>query len=351
MVEKAEARAAASALLSAFEDAGAEVVEADILQPADTLLDLYGEDIRSRAFVTADPLRGETMLRPDFTVPVVQMHQASGVREARYTYMGEVFRMQEDGSDRPAEYMQVGFERFGGDAAEADAEVFALFHGLLTARGLSPVIGDMGLIRAAVTGLSMGERRKAALMRHLWRPRRFRALVERFSTPFAAPDPAGSPDSPEIGLRTSEDVAARMADLAEEAQATPLPQAEARVLETVLGLREDAGRVLSHLADIAVDLPAMRPAVATFEARLGALERSGIAAFELPFEASYGRTSMEYYDGFVFGFMAPGRPDLPPAATGGRYDALTRAMGGDDAEGAVGGVIRPGILAELEAGA
>ncbi|MDC3265334.1 hypothetical protein OAU61_04555, partial [Planktomarina temperata] len=44
---------------------------ADILQPADVLLDLYGEDIRARAYVTSDPLRGEQMLRPDFTVPVV----------------------------------------------------------------------------------------------------------------------------------------------------------------------------------------------------------------------------------------------------------------------------------------
>ena len=33
---------------------------------------------------------------------------------------------------------------------------------------------------------------------------------------------------------------------------------------------------------------------------------------------------------------------LPPVATGGRYDALTRAIGGGDGIPAVGGVIRPG---------
>ncbi|MEL6419793.1 MAG: ATP phosphoribosyltransferase regulatory subunit, partial [Pseudomonadota bacterium] len=66
-------------------------------------------------------------------------------------------------------------------------------------------------------------------------------------------------------------------------------------------------------------------------------------------EASYGRTSMEYYDGFVFGFYAEGRADLPPVATGGRYDALTRRLGEGRAIPAVGAVIRPGILAELEA--
>ena len=36
-------------LLSIFLEAGAERVHADILQPASTLLDLSGEDIRGRA--------------------------------------------------------------------------------------------------------------------------------------------------------------------------------------------------------------------------------------------------------------------------------------------------------------
>ena len=69
-------RAETARLLGVFEATGAVRVEADILQPADVLLDLYGEDIRARAYVTSDPLRGEQMLRPDFTVPVVQRHMA-----------------------------------------------------------------------------------------------------------------------------------------------------------------------------------------------------------------------------------------------------------------------------------
>jgi ATP phosphoribosyltransferase regulatory subunit len=81
--------------LQAFVQAGAVPVEADLLQPAETLLDLYGEDIRARAYVTDDPVRGEMMLRPDFTVPVVQAHMAHGADPARYAYLGEVFRKQD----------------------------------------------------------------------------------------------------------------------------------------------------------------------------------------------------------------------------------------------------------------
>ena len=95
MTQTADIRAEAKRIQSVFVAAGAAPLEAELLQPADTLLDLYGEDIRARAYVTQDPLRGERMLRPDFTVPVVQMHMAHGAEPARYTYSGEVFRRQE----------------------------------------------------------------------------------------------------------------------------------------------------------------------------------------------------------------------------------------------------------------
>ena len=83
MTPKATIRAEGERLLQAFVRAGAVPVEADILQPAGTLLDLYGEDIRARAYVTDDPVKGEMMLRPDFTVPVVQAHMAHGAEPAR----------------------------------------------------------------------------------------------------------------------------------------------------------------------------------------------------------------------------------------------------------------------------
>ena len=100
MTRKSEIKAQADRLRAVFEAKGAEVFEADILQPAGALLDLYGEDIRARAFVTHDPLRGEMMLRPDFTVPLVQRHMDQGRGQGRYTYAGEVFRRQEDDPER-----------------------------------------------------------------------------------------------------------------------------------------------------------------------------------------------------------------------------------------------------------
>jgi len=363
--DRAAERAEAERLFAWFRARGAHPVEADILQPAGTLLDLYGEDIRARAYVTADPLRGEMMLRPDFTVPVVERHMAEGAEPARYTYMGPVFRRQEHRGPRASEYLQVGFELFdGADPAAADAEVFALFAEALAPLALQPVIGDIGLLKAAVAGLTASPARKAALMRHIWRPGRFRALLDRFGGR-AAPDPgraawlaalAAQPAEaliaaagPVTGKRGADEIAARIAALAADAAEPPIPAAEVAALEALLSLAVPAPRAAEALRPLAAALPALAPAAERFAARLAALAGRGVAVEGLAFEAAFGRTTLEYYDGFVFGFLAPG--GMPPVASGGRYDALTAVLGRGRAIPAVGGVVRPGLTARLGGGA
>jgi ATP phosphoribosyltransferase regulatory subunit len=115
-------------------------------------------------------------------------------------------------------------------------------------------------------------------------------------------------------------------------------------------LRETLPNAHQHLRDITVDLPGMAASVDRMARRMDALAAAGITVEDLPFEASFGRTTLEYYDGFVFGFVAEGRPDLPPVATGGRYDALTRVLGRGQEIPAVGGVIRPELVQQLREG-
>ena len=366
MTQLLDIRAQAERLFAAFQAAGAVPVDADILLPAETLLDLYGEDIRARAYVTHDPLRGEMMLRPDFTVPVVQAHMKNGADPARYTYLGKVFRKQDHIGPRENEYLQVGFELFDRTAPEAaDAEVFSLFYHLLADLNLRCATGDIGILLAAVRGLSTTDRRKQALLRHIWRPQRFRTLLDRFSGRAALPktrlallEKLGS-DSPEnlmeaagafIGLRAPADIAARAQAMLADANSAPIAAPEAALLYDLLTLQAPAKAALSHLRGITPLLPAIQPAVDRFAARLDALAAHGIDPLTLPFEASHGRTSLEYYDGFVFSFHAAD-PDLPAVASGGRYDALTAVLGAGRSIPAVGGVIRPAMVAALIGGA
>lgn len=358
-VDALRARAVGQRIFERFQAAGAAPVAADVLQPAETLLDLYGEDIRARAYVTHDPVRGEMMLRPDFTVPVVQAHMAHGADPARYTYLGRVFRKQ-DHSPRASEYLQAGFEVFDrADPSGADAEVFALFAGILSHLPLRAVTGDIGLIRAAVAGLDTSDARRAALMRHIWRPGRFRALLDRFAGR-GAPDPArvallnrmraGDPTAliaeagQMNGLRSEAEILARIKALQDDATQPPIPAAQVAQLDDLLALSLPARAALDYLT--ALDWPAIAPALVRLSARLDAMDARGIDTASLPFQASYGRTHMEYYDGFVFGFI--GADDQPPVATGGRYDALTAVLGQGRAIPAVGGVIRPSQVAALE---
>ncbi|MFG6559733.1 ATP phosphoribosyltransferase regulatory subunit [Sulfitobacter sp. 1A15299] len=359
MPTRSETLARAASLRAIFEGQGAVLVEPPILQPADTLLDLYGEDIRARAYVTSDALRGEQMLRPDFTVPVVQMHMAHGAEPARYTYSGEVFRRQEHDPNRANEYIQVGFEVFDrADPAAADAEVFALIAEAMQGLPVRPVTGDIGVLMAAVQGLGTSPARKQALMRHIWRPRRFRALLDRYAG--RSPVPAGRKallaeaevtcDAPMVGLRSRAEIETRVAALREDAKTPPISAQQVDLFEALLEVKEILPNALSRLRDLAVDMPAIGDAVARVAARAEAMRARGIDTYALLFEASHGRSSMEYYDGFVFAFRATTRPDLPSIATGGRYDALTRRLGQGDEIPAVGGVMRPGLMLELEAG-
>ena len=362
--DKAAIRAEAARLQAQLGAGGAQGVEADILLPAETLLDLYGEDIRARAYLTADPVLGERVLRPDFTVPVVQMHMDGGAEPARYTYAGEVFRRQEvPEPGRPAEFIQVGLEVFDrDDPAERDAEVFATIAGALARLRLRAAMGDIGLLTAAVAGLTLSAPRRAALMRHLWRPHRFRALLERFAgrrppgpgraallkrLETETPDALIAEAGPLFGQRSAAEIAARLRALRADAEEPPLPERELALVDDLLAVRAAPRDALARMRDIAVDLPALDPALDRLEARLDALAGHGVELSEVAFEASFGRTTLEYYDGFVFGFIAEGHPELPPVASGGRYDALTRQLGRGREIPAVGGVIRPGLVLAL----
>lgn len=335
-------RARADQFVARFEAAEATRVTPPLLLEAGPILDLYGEDVRARAFTTTDPLRGEAMLRPDFTVPVAQAHMQGAQGPARYTYAGEVFRRQEVNATRPREYLQAGFEIMGGSEAAADeAEVFALIADALAPWSPKAVTGDLGLLFAAVDSLDTSDARRAALRRHIPRPRRFRRLLDRYRAPAPArATPAY--DGPLVGLRSTAEIEARTAWLAAESEAEPLSKVQADALDALLDVEAPLAAATERLLDIAVDLPGLDPAVAQFEARVAALTTMGVDTAALPFATTAGRGAMEYYDGFTFSFAAGGET----VAIGGRYDALMAALGEGRAAQAVGGVIRPGLLEE-----
>ncbi len=345
-------------ILARFTDAGAARVEPETLQPADLMLDLYGEDIRARAFLVHDPVEGELVLRPDFTVPVARLHMVSGADPSRYAYEGLVWRRQAPGSARPTEYLQAGVELIGGaDPAADEAEVFALIRDALEGAEAEPVTGDLAVIFAAIDAIHTSEPRRTALRRHVWRPARFKALLDRYSAP-----PATSPSRAAVlagdaaaliaaagkftGARSSGEIHARIAALREDAATAPLAADDRALIEQVLAVKGGSVAALARLR--AMKLAPMVPVLDAMERRLEALARRAVDVAALPFDATFGR-GLEYYDGFVFEFRST-IGGLPPLGGGGRYDALTAILGRGTGSTAVGGIVRPEALLAAGAG-
>src|SRR5260370_24741897 len=118
--------AKAQALVTSFERAGHGRVEPASLQPAEPFLDLSGEDIRKRMYLTVDPQGHELCLRPDLTIPVSRDYLASAQagKPAGFCYLGPVFRHREN---EPSEFLQAGFQSLGRtDISAADAPMRAL---------------------------------------------------------------------------------------------------------------------------------------------------------------------------------------------------------------------------------
>lgn len=357
---------ALTTLAQHFQAAGATPLNLPFLYPCEELLELYGEDLRARAFVFGDAERGDEMcLRPDFTVPVALAYREGGWgRKAAYCYQGTVFRRQPGKADRPVEYLQAGIERFGEmNTAKADASVFLSLHSALRELGVHKIvatIGDLSIVLAVLDALEMPEFRRAALKRHIWRQKRFQSLIARAckgqelnnlvrKVSTAVPEVLVSEverAGEHVGQRDLSDVRDRIALLLEQAKAPAMREADARLISNILEVngpaRDACSQLLKLTKDAGVDI---EPALTLFEQRLKLLSDGSGEGTEFYFDAAFGR-SLEYYDGFVFELRLAGVALHPPLAGGGRYNAMTQRLGATTAVPAVGGILRPEAVLE-----
>src|SRR5690606_36157038 len=107
-------------LLSEFQARQTARVNTPVIQPADPFLDMAGEDLRRRIFLTESETGKSLCLRPEFTIPVCLRHiQTATGTPKRYSYLGEVFRQRREDAN---EFYQAGIEDLGEpDIAAADA--------------------------------------------------------------------------------------------------------------------------------------------------------------------------------------------------------------------------------------
>ncbi len=342
--------------------AGFERIEPPILHAAAIFLDMSGEEVRRRLFLTADAAGEELCLRPEYTIPVCRTYLGSDKagKIAEYSYLGPVFRAR---AGQVGEQTQTGLESFGRpDTEAADAEVFSLAMEAATAAGggaLAARLGDAGLFDAMLEALKIPEPWRRRLRRGVARGRSLEAIFARPSQSALAQagvlaalesaDHSGAKALVEdllaiagidaVGGRSAGEIADRFLEQASLRSGPPIETEKRAVLDAFLAISSDPDQAAVELRRLTQSAGLnLSGALDAFERRNGFIAARGVAIEATRFNAAFVR-DFDYYTGFVFEAHDPHVSSPKTALAGGRYDGLARRLGANEDIPAVGAAI------------
>lgn len=346
-------------ILADFASRNAARVDTPVILAAEPFLDMAGEDLRRRIFLTENEGGASLCLRPEFTIPVCLRHieTATGTPK-RYSYLGQVFRQRREGAN---EFYQAGIEDLGEkDAASADARIVADALGclqkVLPAKAFAVTIGDQAVFEAVVAalGLPVGWQRRLirafgqtdvleAMIARLAKPQAVAGLSPQVETLLEAGDEAGlishlTDEMERTGYLTNasrapEEIVRRLKEKRLLAGAS-LDTAKLDALKEFLSINVSLRYAPGVLADFAksANLP-LEQAIEGFDARVAALANAGASLADITWRAAFGRP-LDYYTGLVFEITVRGGHDV--LVGGGRYDRMLTLLGAKDHIPAVG---------------
>jgi ATP phosphoribosyltransferase regulatory subunit len=370
--------ARANALIARYEDAGYERAEPAILQPAEPFLDLSGEDIRRRMYLTTDALGRELCLRPDLTIPVSRAYLASSAAGAAkgFCCVGPVFRYR--GQD-PGEFVQADIESFGRhDTAAADAEMISLGLEATSYYGLAaPEIrmGDIALFTALIEALDLPAAWKRRLVKDFNRADTLAHDLSRLavSTGTSGPDYQGvlaalvgsDPGAAHalitdllsiagittVGGRTVDEIADRFLEQAALGASARLPQEMRALIERFLAVAGDPDEAAAQIRALGTGASlGLDRVLDLFETRTAFLAARGVDVGAIRFSTAFGR-GIDYYTGIVFELHDRAARAGGQLVAGGRYDKLLSRLGAPTPIPAVGFAVWIDRLAALRANA
>jgi ATP phosphoribosyltransferase regulatory subunit len=365
------------ALIASFERAGYARVAPAILQPAEPFLDLSGEDIRKRMYLTTDPQGRELCLRPDLTIPVSCDYLASPAagKPQDFCYLGPVFRHRPEGG---GEFLQAGIESFGReDRAAADAEMLALGLDATRHYGLGAPdirVGDVGLFSALVAALDLAPAWKRRLIKDFNHKTSLAHDLDRLTigasharpeyqgvlAALAGSDPKGAhalvtdllsiAGITAVGGRSVSEIADHFLEQAALGAQASLPRQTRALIEKFLAIAGDPDEAALKLRAFAREAKiALDAALDLFESRTRLLTARGVDVSRIRFSTGFGR-GLDYYTGLVFELHDPRAGATGPLVAGGRYDGLLTRLGSARAISAVGFAVWIERLAALRGG-
>ncbi|WP_313192166.1 ATP phosphoribosyltransferase regulatory subunit [Shinella zoogloeoides] len=349
-------------LVADLEGLGTQRVDTPVIQPAEPFLDMAGEDLRRRIFMTESETGKSLCLRPEFTIPVCLRHieTATGTPR-RYSYLGEVFRQRRDGAN---EFYQAGIEDLGEpDIARADARIVRdalhVIGNRLPGMALSVTLGDQAIFEAVVAACGLPAGWQKRLIHAFGNPVQLQKLIADLSDP--APSGVFGPEVERLarlGILDDEakliahidatmeatgystnasrgpaDIARRLREKRELAS-TRLDSRTLALLKEFLALElslAEAPQALAAFADKA--RLSLGAALERFDARVTALRAAGVDPATITYRAAFGRP-LDYYTGLVFEITPAGATSV--LVGGGRFDRLLTLLGAKERIPAVG---------------
>ncbi|MCB1382603.1 MAG: ATP phosphoribosyltransferase regulatory subunit [Notoacmeibacter sp.] len=342
----------AGAIRDLFARLNAGEISLPFIQPADPFLDMAGEDLRRRIFLTESETGESLCLRPEFTIPVCLHHIAAKAGTPhRYAYLGEVFRQRRDG---PSEFFQAGIEDLGDpDLTAADArslaDALATLKLAVPGRALITTMGDQAVFEAVLAALGLPRGWQQRLARAFGAP----DLLKQALADLAAGGRADIADATAARLVAEGDEAGLRAHAEATMAATGIsPSAARSPAEIAARLMEKAKLASTHLSVeamaalerfLAINVPLSRAdaalqdfaegaglrigrALETFSGRIAAIANLGLDLEAIRYDAAFGRP-LDYYTGLVYEITVDGA--AKPLAGGGRYDRLLTLLGAE----------------------
>jgi histidyl-tRNA synthetase len=352
---------------------GYQHLETPVLEPTELFLRKSGGELASQLYSFTDAGSNSVSLRPEFTSPIMRhyLENADGISlPARWQYCGPVFRFDVSHPEASGQFTQVGGELIGSAEIAADVELLNLALAVPSQLGLdgwSLQLADLDILDSLLDPVGVSDRAKSFIIQNMPQLREGRSVVpdilEEGRRLHLVGGANGHIDPEDAALRQAvqglDDDQARSVLLGllqwnsadQLGQRTPEDVVE-RLLYKIRGT--DSEDKLRQGLDLASDLAAIKgepdqalQAVKKSLASAGASQDAADRLAEVIGQVSNGPENkgrivldfglvrgLAYYNGVIFEVSHSDWPGT--LGGGGRYDTLSRALGGDDAVPALG---------------
>ncbi|MDX1995170.1 MAG: ATP phosphoribosyltransferase regulatory subunit [bacterium] len=336
---------------------GYETLETPIIENAALFLTKAGDQIVDKLF-TFERHGRQFALRPEFTAAAARRYLMEEQQSAvRWQFSGPVF---EDDSQRSnIQWTSIGAELLGASGATADAEILAVAARGLMKLGLPKwhlVIGHVGLTRRLLERFTLDARTRRTILQHRdLLKNREGGNAQLLSALQLATNGSGSIVEPDavardntkvmldalldatrrgetLGSRSRRDIAERLLQKRQQASDSNRVQAALDFLAAWVSISEHPEAAFSQAQEFVGDDALAGQMLAEWRETLVLLHEYGIPSEQITLQPDLART-WDYYTGIVFELRTD---DGSLLAGGGRYDELTRLIGGKKDVPAVG---------------